>query len=158
MEQTELSRSTLETLKAFLNILALAEPMMLHLWEADELTLNRLKCLRALQGGSKPAGTLARELGIAAASLTRVLERLESHRLIDRCIDPDDRRRVLVSITQGGRDLLGAPRFWQKSPFPDAFERLSEADRRALTHLLNTLAADIRSHTVDEAAMQGGSE
>ncbi len=50
-----------------------------------------------------PAGQLARLLWIHPATLTGMLKRLESHRLLRRRADPRDGRRALLSLTDEGR-------------------------------------------------------
>jgi DNA-binding MarR family transcriptional regulator len=51
---------------------------------------------------------LSRRIGIETASSTGVIEQLEQRGLIRRVRDPDDRRRIIVTLTAAGRRLEGA--------------------------------------------------
>jgi MarR family transcriptional regulator, organic hydroperoxide resistance regulator len=60
---------------------------MLVLWEASEpLTV----------------GTIGERLGLDSGTLTPLLKRLEQSGLVERHRDPDDERRVLVTLTSAG--------------------------------------------------------
>ena len=68
---------------------------------ADRIGLNAtdLNCLNILSfSGSLTAGELARATGLTTASITGVVDRLESAGFVRRERDPADRRRVVVSI------------------------------------------------------------
>ena len=77
---------------------------------ADHLGLNRtdtrcLDIIERLDGVS--AGRLASEAGLSTGAVTTVLDRLERAGYARRVADPGDRRRVLVEVTPGARQLLG---------------------------------------------------
>jgi DNA-binding MarR family transcriptional regulator len=76
---------------------------------ADYLGLNRtdtrcLDIIERLDGVS--AGRLATEAGLSTGAVTTVLDRLERAGYARRVPDPGDRRRVLVELTPGARQLL----------------------------------------------------
>jgi DNA-binding MarR family transcriptional regulator len=76
---------------------------------ADHLGLNRtdtrcLDIIERLDGVS--AGRLAAEAGLSTGAVTTVLDRLERAGYARRVPDPGDRRRVLVELTPGARQLL----------------------------------------------------
>jgi DNA-binding MarR family transcriptional regulator len=76
---------------------------------ADHLGLNRTdaRCLdivERLDGVS--AGRLATEAGLSTGAVTTVLDRLERAGYARRVPDTGDRRRVLVELTPGARQLL----------------------------------------------------
>lgn len=60
--------------------------------------------------GPLTLGALAATEHVTPPSVTKVVERLEEHGLIERRADPDDGRRVVVAATAAGRDLLAAGR------------------------------------------------
>jgi DNA-binding MarR family transcriptional regulator len=76
---------------------------------ADHLGLNRtdtrcLDIIERLEGVS--AGRLAREAGLSTGAVTTVIDRLERAGYARRVADPSDRRRVLVELTPGARQIL----------------------------------------------------
>jgi len=67
---------------------------------------NALRLLKAARPQKMPTLTLASRLISRAPDITRLLDKLETRSLIERERMPDNRRVVLVSITQPGVDLL----------------------------------------------------
>jgi DNA-binding MarR family transcriptional regulator len=68
---------------------------------ADRVGINAtdLNCLNILSfNGALTAGELARATGLTTASITGVVDRLESAGFVHRERDPADRRRVVVTI------------------------------------------------------------
>jgi DNA-binding MarR family transcriptional regulator len=61
-----------------------------------------LRCLDWLVDGPKTAGTLAVATGLRPAATTALIDRLESKGLVERVRDGEDRRRVLVRMTEEG--------------------------------------------------------
>jgi DNA-binding MarR family transcriptional regulator len=127
-------------MRAFLAVISLTEPYSMDFWRAHELTLMQVRCLRRLRGGPLTAGDLARRLGLSAASMTRLLERLESRGLVQRTMDIEDRRRVLVELTEAGRETTGTLGFWLDSPALKALEALEPQDCARVADALELLA------------------
>jgi DNA-binding MarR family transcriptional regulator len=67
---------------------------------------NLLRLLRAAHPDSVPTLTLAERLVSRAPDITRMLDKLESRKLITRTRSTEDRRAVLVAITASGVRLL----------------------------------------------------
>lgn len=66
-----------------------------------------LRCLAALREDREvPVSRLAVRLGLSRSRVSRILDRLEEHRLLRRAIDPVDRRGVNVHATVRGQKLL----------------------------------------------------
>jgi DNA-binding MarR family transcriptional regulator len=61
-----------------------------------------LRCLDWLVDGPKSAGALATATGLRPAATTALIDRLEARGLVERVRDDDDRRRVLVRMTEEG--------------------------------------------------------
>ncbi|MCL8208095.1 MAG: MarR family transcriptional regulator [Actinomycetia bacterium] len=131
-------------MRAFFDLVALAEPVTIELWRSHQLTLVQVQCLRRLRAGPLMAGDLARATGVSAASMTRLLERLEDRGLVVRAPDPADRRRVLVSLTDRGRSTLGGLDFWVKSPVWRTFAAMEADEREQITAVLVQLGERIR--------------
>lgn len=58
--------------------------------------------------GDMPIVEISKRTGLAKTSLTSMLERMEQAGLITRTVDSDDRRRLVVSLTERARALKGA--------------------------------------------------
>ena len=54
-----------------------------------------------------PVGELVRVFGLKQSTFTSLLDRLERAGLVRRELNPEDRRSLLVHITDRGRDLTG---------------------------------------------------
>src|SRR6266702_7100808 len=67
----------------------------------QKLGINRTdgRCLDVLEEGPVTATSLAAACGVSSNALTTVVDRLAARGLVQRIRDPDDRRRVLVSLT-----------------------------------------------------------
>jgi DNA-binding MarR family transcriptional regulator len=73
----------------------------------DELTLSESAALARLdRGGPATAAELARAEQISPQSMGATLGALESRGLIDRAPDPEDRRRMILSVTEPGLEIL----------------------------------------------------
>ena len=62
--------------------------------------------LLLIQRGHRSAAALAQELRINAGAVTRLLDRMEVKKLIQRTRSEDDRRRVILQITPAGERAL----------------------------------------------------
>jgi DNA-binding MarR family transcriptional regulator len=75
------------------------------------LSLTNLSALgRVDREGPITAGALAEAERIQPQSITRVVADLERHGLIERVPDARDRRRILLRISEPGRELLAEDR------------------------------------------------
>ena len=66
------------------------------------------QALAVLEGADRPLSptTIAERLLVTTASTTSLLDTLERRRLVRRSPDPDDRRKVLVTLTEDGRQVV----------------------------------------------------
>jgi MarR family transcriptional regulator, organic hydroperoxide resistance regulator len=89
------SRAMIRAYGPALEALGLTYPqylVMLVLWEAD---------------GPRSVGDLVSALHLDTGTLTPLLKRLAQQGLVARNRDPEDERRVLITLTPPGRDLRG---------------------------------------------------
>jgi DNA-binding MarR family transcriptional regulator len=142
-----LSAEARQALRTYWEAVSLAEPLLISLWRSSGLTLTQMRILHALARQTTSAGDLARTVGVKASSLTRLLDRLEERGLVVRQVDPDDRRRLSVSITTAGRDFLNraptAPA--NASAFVAGVRELSEAEALAFTEALRRFIDGVRA-------------
>jgi DNA-binding MarR family transcriptional regulator len=121
------------------DVVGIVEPQLVELWRSTGLTFVQRRLLRRLSDGPRSAGALAAELGVAAPSLTRQLQKLEDRRLITRQVDRDDRRRVLVGLTSAGQVALADRKSFARSPLALAVADMSPRQRRELARTLGVL-------------------
>jgi DNA-binding MarR family transcriptional regulator len=118
------------------------------------LGVNRTdgRCLDVIQqAGQISAGGLAERAGLTSGSITAVIDRLEAKGYVRRVADPEDRRRVLLELTEAMEH-----RAWELwGPLAERgipqLERLTNAEiefligyMRIATELNETRAAEIR--------------
>jgi DNA-binding MarR family transcriptional regulator len=73
-----------------------------------DVTLPQYRTLVLLAGGGpQRSAVLARELGVAPSTLTRMCDRLVRKSLIHRFHRHSDRRSIWLGLTPKGRDLVG---------------------------------------------------
>jgi len=102
-----------------------------------DITPTELHCLHLLHGGVSDSPTeLARLLGMSTGAFTRLLDRMERHRLAERAPDPADRRRLVVRPLPDRMAEL-AELYAPMARFVG--DRLARFDRRQLTALLEFL-------------------
>ena len=142
-ELTDLHPSLTRSLRALLRLLSMSEPLSVEFWRSHELTLMQVRCLRQLRDEPRFAGDLARRLGMSAASLTRLLERLEARGFLTRSTDSGDRRRVLVHLTPMGDRMTGTTDFWLHTPAFRALEHLTVEDRHHFAEMLELFLAEM---------------
>lgn len=102
---------------------------------------GRGKVLTRLGEGPLSLRDIAAEIGVDAPYATVIVDKLESHGLVERRPHPDDRRRKLVALTDAGHGALTTVDQILRRP-PGAMQRLSDAQLRTLHDLVAELAAD----------------
>jgi len=98
---------------AFLDLVRTAEALshpLAQLFKRQELSLTQYNVLRILRGA--PEGLTCGEVGNRMIArdpdITRLLDRLEKRKLVERARDDKDRRVVLTRITPEGLEFLAA--------------------------------------------------
>ncbi len=124
---------------AYLDALALAEPIQAKLWQLAEITLTQVQVLRALRGRPQTLGKLGQAIGLSPTSVTRVVDRLERRGLVSRRRDSEDRRVVQLHLEPAGERLMNEIRVVRGSDLHLAVEAMTGAERRQLTASLQRL-------------------
>jgi DNA-binding MarR family transcriptional regulator len=119
-------------------------PLGLSLWSFDVLaTLRR-------QGPPfrLPAGALSRATMLTTGAMTNRINRLEQKGWLRREPDPDDRRGVLVTLTDAGRRLADRAVTARFAEAQDAMARVSATDAKTLERLLSRLLTEFEEPEV----------
>ena len=98
-----------------------------------------LTVLNRLRGEQVTQRRLGRELYVSFPNITVMLSRLEQMELIERQINPADRRERFVSITREGRTLLKT--IWKEQPaqLESVMAGLDDDERHQLARLMNKI-------------------
>ncbi|HWS72687.1 MAG TPA: MarR family transcriptional regulator [Thermoanaerobaculia bacterium] len=75
-----------------------------------------------------PVGDLVRVFGVKASSMTSILDRLEEEGLIERQLNPDDRRSLIVTLTKRGRTQAAAMQRFVEETEEEIASRLTEKE------------------------------
>jgi DNA-binding MarR family transcriptional regulator len=96
--------------------------------------------------GGTTAATLAAEEGVRPQSMGASLDALEAERLVRRDPDPADRRQVIVSISEAGRQLLLSKRAsreqWLTKVISSRLSREEQTILKEAVRLLERLAEE----------------
>ena len=104
-------------------------------WEALDLTPPLAMALRQLQDGPRSQRELAAGLGYDPSNITALADKLEERGLVERHVDPDDRRVKKLVLSDAGRALLGEIRSRMSEDNP-LTTNLSAAEQDQLLRLL----------------------
>lgn len=89
--------------------------------------------------GPQPMGRVAEMLGTGLPTATGLVTRMEDRGLVERLRDGDDRRVVLVQLSDAGRQELSALQAKRRQRMAAALELLSPDQRRTLLDAIRNL-------------------
>ena len=141
------SAETRTALLAYLDALALAEPLQAKLWQLAEITLTQVQVLRGLRDGPQTLLKLGQANGLSPTSVTRVVDRLERRGFVTRRRESEDRRLVQVYIQPAGERLMGEIKGMRGTDIHQAVEAMTSEERRQLTSSLRRLVELARAAT-----------
>lgn len=98
---------------------------------------QQYRLLSAIGRRARTLGEIARIQGVTPATATTLVTTLESRGWINRVHDPEDRRRVVVSLTEGGEAVLAKSQQIAETAMADLLAPLTPEQ---LTRLLDGLA------------------
>lgn len=158
MEETDLVE---RMLRAIRRVILKTSHYSRSLAKNSGLTLPQLLCLRAIRDLAQEqkevtAAQVSCRVGLAAPTVSRILERMERGQLIERIRNSPDRRRVLIHLTETGTQKLdGIPTPLQEQ-FVTRLLSLQEGEVRGLVTSLEQVvelmeAADLDAEPVISA-------
>jgi DNA-binding MarR family transcriptional regulator len=100
---------------------------------------TQLGVLFRVESASASPGVLAERERITPPSMNRTLNALEKSGFVTRLPDPDDARKVVVSITPAGRDLITETRRLRTAWFSQRLAELTPDERAAFERLVPVL-------------------
>ncbi|MCB5165015.1 MarR family transcriptional regulator [Streptomyces bambusae] len=117
-------------------------------WEFDVLAT----LLRAGPSSALTAGELSLAVMVSSAALTNRIDHLVKKGLVDRAVDPTHRRRVLISLTDTGRELTDRLVEHHLAGEERQLAGLTPAERDQLAVLLRRVLITLGDHAEDPAA------
>jgi DNA-binding MarR family transcriptional regulator len=146
-EQTVRRQGALEQVRLTLGELFGAERRLRGREQGRELTLSQMRALVVLeQEDEVTAGDLAKSADLNPASVTAMLDQLESNGTVTRRRSAHDRRVCMVSLTEKGRAAVGDQRVRWHALWEEHLRDLSEQQlltalqvMRTITQLLDDL-------------------
>ena len=94
----------------------------------------------SMRKGSIIPSEISNEMGITSARIAAALNSLEAKGLITRRIDTEDRRRILVDLTEAGREHVKEHRDAIMKITIDMLQYLGEEDATELIRIMKRLA------------------
>lgn len=117
-----------------------------RVWEELDLTAPLAMALRQLQEGPRSQRELASSLGYDPSNITGLADKLEARGLVERHVDPVDRRVKKLVLSAAGRQLMEVMRLRMREGSPLA-ANLSPPEQEELIRLLRKATERQRSHT-----------
>jgi DNA-binding MarR family transcriptional regulator len=105
------------------------------------LTMAQARVLRLVASSGKPLrmAAIAARLEVVPRSVTTMVDGVEAAGLIVRSTDPEDRRSILVRLTDRGLALLESLEQARRATAEEVFGGLGDEDRAHLARLLGQL-------------------
>lgn len=128
------------------NAAASFAPYGLQPWEFDVIATLR----RQGRPFTLSAGDLARSVLLTCSGMTHRLDRLEERGLVERTTAPEDRRRVMVRLTDAGFELVERAIARRSIDTGELVETLADGRRDDLVELLRAMIR--RLETLEDGA------
>lgn len=114
--------------RAFMRVIPRAD-----VWHNLDLTMPQMKLLMELvQRGHLRMGAIADALGMPISTATGIVDRLVERKLVQRVEAPDDRRVVVVGVTEAGTTLITDLLQARQSNMERMINRLSNDELRII--------------------------
>lgn len=137
MEQDE----TLNTLlvKLFRNIMNIEEEVLIS-GEFTDITVNDMHVIEAIAAGEpKPSSVVAKKLSVTMGTLTKSIDRLTRNNYVLRERSEEDKRLVLLSLTEKGKRADAHHQRFHKEMVESALAQFDEQETRVLLKSLSGL-------------------
>lgn len=141
--------SSNEILVALRRIMRAIELRSKELEKLAGLTVPQLLVLRSLrEAGKINVSELANQVSLSQGTATTIVQRLELKGLLRKEPSRQDRRMVLIELTESGRDKLAElPEMFQER-FVEQFDKLEPWEQKMLTASVERIAAILQADDV----------
>jgi DNA-binding MarR family transcriptional regulator len=145
----------LQILQSLRRLMRAADIFSRRLVKAHRITGPQLMCLHKLLDETEglTVSELSKRMFLSASTVVGILDRLEVQGLVTRVRSAADRRKVLIHVTQSGRDLVvDAPSPLQQA-LQTGLEALPTSQQRAIAENLKQLVQMLELQDLDAAPM-----
>lgn len=109
------------------------------------LTGPQVTAIKMLEGfGDLSLSALSERMSARNSTITGLVDRMEKNELVQRTRSREDRRVVLIQLTDRGRELAGAIPVTAMEIFGRALRALEPGDRDVLRRVLRRLSDEVR--------------
>jgi DNA-binding MarR family transcriptional regulator len=122
------------------------------------LTKEEWKVIMALHDSVRSHGWLCQDLDVSTGAMTNRLDKLERRGLIRRAPDPNDRRGVLLELTEAGGSQLEEYIEAGAGRERELVDDLTVAEKHELNRLMSKLLASLHTKTAGKAALGKGGQ
>ena len=98
---------------------------------------QRIVILKHLMHGPQTQSWLAEHLRMNPSAISKLIDRLVEKGLVSRAIDPEDRRRMVITLTDTGRDFQHQMRAQMMEQVNRSLRTLSPEERTTLSAALD---------------------
>lgn len=141
----------LQILQSLRRLMRATDIFSRRLVKAHRITSPQLMCLHKLLDESEglTVSELSKRMFLSASTLVGILDRLEAQSLVTRVRSASDRRKVLIHVTQAGRDLVvEAPSPLQQA-LQTGLEALPTDEQRTIADNLKQLVQMLELQDLD---------
>jgi DNA-binding MarR family transcriptional regulator len=118
------------------------------------LTVPQLVVLTAIDESPEiTAGQIAEVVSLSQATVTSIIDRLESRGLVSRVRSEHDRRKVWIGITGEGKSLLEASPTILHEEFVKAFDKLEEWEQTQILSSLQRVARMMNAQSLNDSLL-----
>ena len=137
MERAALIREIIELQRRLSQAFGQSSP---EPWLSLNLTVAQLKSLVVIASeGSTSSSKLAQVLGVTPANITGIVDRLVEQGLVSRRKNPEDRRMLLIELTEKGDEFLRELRERGMNRLSEALSLMKLEDLKAFAQGLSAL-------------------
>lgn len=106
-----------------------------------DLSATQVRALFQLERGEAcTAGELAKRADLSPASMTAMLDQLEANGMVERVRSAEDRRRVIVTLTDAGHETLAAKRTLIEARTNELLSAYDDEELDAAIRVMRSLA------------------
>ncbi len=105
------------------------------------ISMTQLTCLNILEkNGTMSMSELAEDLSMSNQQLTKVADALVDFKMVERCVDQSNRRKINVKLTKHGNDTLSSLKREVDRKLTFVLRKMPDSETKRLTDAIMTLA------------------